>query len=67
MALQGEYGLEGLALSIPAVVGRGGIEKVLEIPLAPNEQAALLASARQLLKAMEACPCGGQAGGQTPS
>ncbi len=67
VALQGEYGLEGLALSIPAIVGRGGIEKVLEIPLAPNEQAALLASARQLLRAMEACPCGGQAGGQTPS
>lgn len=54
VALKGEYGLEGLALSIPSVVGRGGIEKVLEIPLNAKEQAALSASARQLLKAMQA-------------
>ena len=55
VALEGEYGLEGLALSIPAIVGRGGIEKVLEIPLNEREQAALYASARQLRQAMGSC------------
>ena len=29
--LDGEYGLKGLALSIPSVVGKHGVEKVLEI------------------------------------
>lgn len=52
-ALAGEYGLEGLALSVPAIVGRNGLEKILEIPLEPAERRALLASARQLREAMK--------------
>lgn len=46
--LQGEYGLTGLALSIPSVIGKNGIEKVLEIPLSEEENARLLDSAAQL-------------------
>lgn len=46
--LQGEYGLTGLALSIPSVIGKNGIEKVLEIPLSEEENAGLLDSAAQL-------------------
>ena len=46
--LQGEYGLTGLALSIPSVIGKNGIEKVLEIPLNEKESANLQASAAQL-------------------
>lgn len=46
--LEGQYGLDGLCLSIPAIVGHDGVETVLEIPLAPSEQQALLDSARQL-------------------
>ena len=46
--LQGEYGLSGLALSIPSVIGKNGIEKVLEIPLSKAETEALEASATQL-------------------
>ena len=46
--LCGEYGLSGLALSIPSVIGKSGIEKVLEIPLSEKESADLLASAEQL-------------------
>ena len=47
---EGEYGLSGLALSLPSVVGKNGVEKVLEIPLSPEESAALLDSALQLQK-----------------
>ena len=46
--LQGQYGLDGLCLSIPAIVGRNGVESVLEIPLDPGEHQALLASAARL-------------------
>lgn len=46
--LEGQYGLENLCLSIPSIVGQDGVETVLEIPLAPQERAALLASAQQL-------------------
>ena len=48
--LQGEYGLSGLALGIPSVVGKCGIEKVLEIPLNGKEMTALQSSAEQLKK-----------------
>ena len=50
--LEGEYGLEGLALSIPSIVGRNGLEKTLEIPLAPPERAALDRSAQQMKEAI---------------
>ena len=45
---RGEYGLSDLALSLPSVVGRSGVEKVLEIPLSPEESEALAASAAQI-------------------
>lgn len=48
VVLDQEYGLDGLALSIPSIVGKNGLEKVLEIPLGQAEQLALQDSARQL-------------------
>ena len=48
MLPRGEYGLSDLALSLPSVVGRSGVEKVLEIPLSPEESEALAASAAQI-------------------
>lgn len=50
--LEGQYGLRGLCLSVPAIVGRRGLEEVLEIPLSPGEREALTASARQLQQAI---------------
>jgi malate dehydrogenase len=32
--LNGEYGFEGIYTGVPAVLGRGGVERILEIPLA---------------------------------
>ena len=50
--LEGQYGLEGLALSLPAIVGRGGLEEVLEIPLSRRERQALDQSAEQMKEAL---------------
>ena len=49
--LKGEYGLEDVALSIPSIVGKNGLEKILEIPLGPEERSALENSAAQLKQA----------------
>jgi len=48
VALEGEYGLDRVALSIPSIVGKNGLEKILEIPLGEAERTALKGSARQL-------------------
>ena len=48
VALAGQYGLSGLALSVPSIVGKNGVEQVLEIPLNSKETTALLASAAQM-------------------
>ena len=45
---RGEYGPSELALSLPSVVGHAGVEKVLEIPLSPEESRALMASADRI-------------------
>ena len=52
VVLRGEYGLEGLALSLPVILGHAGVETVLEVPLSPQERAALEASAAQLREAV---------------
>jgi malate dehydrogenase len=40
VALAGEYGHRGIALAVPARLGRGGVEEVLEWPLSPVERVA---------------------------
>lgn len=42
--LTGEYGQEGVYVGVPAVIGKGGVEQVVEIGLQPDEQAAFAAS-----------------------
>lgn len=44
----GAYGLRDVCLSVPSVVGRGGVEKHLELKLWPKEEQALKASAKAL-------------------
>lgn len=51
--LEGEYGLDGLCLSIPSIVGKNGLEKVLDIPLSDEEEEKLQASADQLKKVLQ--------------
>jgi malate dehydrogenase len=43
--LEGEYGVSGIYLGVPIVLGAGGVEKVLEIPLTSDERMALQKSA----------------------
>lgn len=51
--LQGEYGFSDLFLGVPVVLGRGGMEKVLEVELTDDEKAALKASADAVLEPMQ--------------
>lgn len=48
VSLNGEYGLSGLCLSIPTVIGSNGAEQVLEIELDAGEQEKLSRSAEEL-------------------
>jgi len=43
--LQGEYGMKDLFLGVPCKLGRGGLQKVIEVALTPDEKAALQKSA----------------------
>ena len=52
VVLEGQYGLDGLCLSVPAIVGRDGVEEVLEIPLSDSEKRALRGSAEQMKRAI---------------
>ena len=38
--LDGEYGVDGLYVGVPAVIGAGGVERIVEIALDADEQAA---------------------------
>jgi len=51
--LKGEYRLADVCLGIPAIVGQGGVEMVLEANLPPNEAAALQHSAGVLRAAID--------------
>ena len=46
--ITGHYGVDGVCLGVPSIVGRGGVQAVLDIPLAPEELAQLQRSARKM-------------------
>lgn len=46
--LEGEYGISDLCLGVPCVLGRNGIEEIVQIPLSPEEEEGLQKSARTL-------------------
>lgn len=39
--LEGEYGCQGLSMTVPAIIGRGGVQEVLELELTPDEHEGL--------------------------
>ena len=43
--LQGEYGIDGFYIGVPCKLGAAGLEKIIEIKLTPEEDAALKKSA----------------------
>ncbi len=53
--LQGEYGIEGVYLGTPCIVGKNGVERVIELELDKKEKAGLLKSADVLRQALKDC------------
>jgi malate dehydrogenase len=51
--LDGEYGMKGLFLGVPCVVGAAGVERVIELALSSDEQAALAASGKGVREMIE--------------
>lgn len=54
--LEGEYGLSDVVIGVPVKLGRGGIRKIIELPLNAEELAALKASAEAVRKTIAALP-----------
>ncbi|MBB5716883.1 L-lactate dehydrogenase [Sphingomonas aerophila] len=52
--LRGQYGIDGIYLSLPCLIGAGGVLRVLTPALTTDEQSALLASADVLRQTIEA-------------
>ncbi len=53
--LDGQYGVKGLYVGVPVVIGAGGVERVIEIPLLPDEKKAFdhsVAAVKTLVDAM---------------
>lgn len=51
--LTGQYGIDGVYLSLPCVMSREGVERVIEIPLDEGERRGLRASADLLRRTMD--------------
>ena len=51
--LQGEYGIEGVFVGVPVVLGEKGVERVIELPLDEAEMAELKRSAEHVRKLQE--------------
>lgn len=48
--LQGEYGVEGLFIGVPVILGAAGIEKIIELDLSADEKAGFAKSAASVQK-----------------
>ncbi len=56
VSLNGEYGVSGLYIGVPVVLGAGGVEKVVEVQFTPAEQAAFdksVGAVRDLIEAFK--------------
>ncbi|MXO66082.1 malate dehydrogenase [Altericroceibacterium endophyticum] len=53
--LSGEYGVDGLYVGVPAMIGAGGIESVVEIELSDEEKSNLQVSIDAVKELLEAC------------
>src|ERR1700760_2909647 len=53
--LNGEYGVKGLYVGVPVVIGKGGVEKIIEIELNKDEKEAFDKSVAAVAGLCEAC------------
>ena len=42
--LTGQYGVDGIYVGVPVIIGAKGVEKIVELPLSDSEQAEFNAS-----------------------
>lgn len=55
--LEGEYGESGLCIGVLCLLGKGGIEKIIELPLTDEEKELFKKSAEAVKKTNSALPC----------
>lgn len=55
--LDGEYGEKDLCIGVPCILGKNGIEKIVELDLTEEEKALFAKSAAAVHKTNEALPC----------
>ena len=53
--LGGEYGVKGLYVGVPVVIGAGGVERIVEIDLNTSERAMFMKSVESVKGLVEAC------------
>jgi malate dehydrogenase len=51
--LEGQYGVSGLFVGVPVVIGAGGVERVIELELDEAEKAMLARSVASMRRAVE--------------
>ncbi len=51
--LEGEYGVDGLYIGVPCILGAGGVEKVLEVEMDAGEREAFDKSVEHVRKLVE--------------
>jgi malate dehydrogenase len=54
--VQGEYGIEGVFIGVPAVLGRGGVLEIVELNLSERERSALASAAAAIRRRLESAP-----------
>ncbi len=50
--LDGQYGVKGLFVGVPVVIGAGGVEKVVELDLSDEEKAMFAKSVESVKKSV---------------
>jgi malate dehydrogenase len=53
--LEGEYGYKDLFIGVPAIIGKGGVEKIVEVPLTADEKGMLEKSAKSVQSVVDVC------------
>ena len=53
--VEGQYGLDGMYVGVPALIGAGGVEKVVEFPMNDDEKAMFAKSVESVRGLIQAC------------
>ena len=53
--LEGQYGVDGMYVGVPVVIGKGGVERVVEFPMNDDEKAMFGTSVASVQTLIDAC------------